>query len=80
MKKYSFENEHFSLVSGCCIIDKGTGNCIGCVCKGGIEWTQLEDKTKQAVSAFVGECAMNGITFLPRGGAEQFDTEIPVTK
>jgi hypothetical protein len=78
MKKQTYENENFLLVSGCAIIDKKTGNYLGAVCKGGVEWAQPDERTKLAVSAFVGECAMNGISFNPRGGAEQFDTETEV--
>lgn len=77
MKKDSYENDKFKIVSGCAIIDKKTGNQLGTIRKGGVEWTEPDWETKLAVSAFVGECAMQGVTFNPAGGAEQFDTEVP---
>ena len=74
MKKQTYENENFRLVSGCAIIDKQTGNYLGAVCKGGVEWAQPDHQTQLAVSAFIGECAMNGISF-PQSGGETGDQE-----
>ena len=55
MKQGEYENEKFRLVSGCAIIDKQTGNYIGAVAKGGVEWAQPDHQTQLAVSAFIGE-------------------------
>ncbi len=74
MKKDKYENENFRLVSGCAIIDKRTGNYLGAVARGGVEWAQPDQQTKVAVSAFIGECAMNGISF-PQTGSENEDQE-----
>lgn len=62
-KDTTYENENFILVSGCCVVDKKTDEYLGSVRNGGIEWRQPSPQTKLAVSAFIGECAMNGITF-----------------
>lgn len=69
MKKDNYENDNFKIVSGCCIQDKRTGNYIGSVGQGGIVWAEPDDKIKCAVSAFIGECVMNGVTIVvPQGG------------
>lgn len=69
MSKYSYENDQFMIESGCCIRDKRTGNYIGSVDKGGVVWAEPDDRIKRAVSAFIGECVMNGVTIIvPQGG------------
>ena len=64
----TYENERFQLVSGCCIVDKNTDECIGWVSNGGIEWKQPDRETQRTVSAFIGECAMHGVTFAVSAG------------
>jgi len=59
----TYENENFKLVSGCAIIDKNTDEYLGSVRNGGIEWKQPDWQMQRAVSAFVGEAAMHGVTF-----------------
>ena len=59
----TYENEDYKLVSNCCIIDKHTDQYVGSVHNGGIQWAEPDWQTKRAVSAFVGECAMNGVVF-----------------
>ena len=59
----TYENEQFQLVSGTAIIDKQTDEYLGSVRDGGIEWKQPDWETKRSVSAFIGECAMHGVTF-----------------
>ena len=59
----TYENEDYKLISGCCVVDKKTDEYIGSVRDGGIEWKQPDWETKRTVSAFIGECAMHGVTF-----------------
>lgn len=59
----TYENEDYKLVSGCCVIDKKTDEYLGSVRNGGIEWKQPDWQTQRSVSAFIGECAMHGVTF-----------------
>lgn len=68
MSKPDYENERFELVSGCCIIDKTTFHDVAHVRNGGIEWMPPDDRTQKAVSSFVFECALHGITF---GGKQE---------
>ena len=73
-----YENDRFLLVSGCAVIDKNTDRCLGTVVNGGVEWPRPDYQTQLAVSAFIGECAMNGISFSaapPHGGESEKQEE-----
>lgn len=66
----TYENENYQLVSGTAIIDKKTDEYLGSVRDGGIEWKQPDWETKRTVSAFIGECAMHGVTFTANNNKE----------
>ncbi len=65
MSDVLYENTSFRLEQGGRIYSRYNGELLGRIRNGGIKWEEPSYDTQRAVSAFVGEAAMHGVSVCP---------------
>ena len=60
-----YENESFRLEAGGRIYYQHNGELLGRIRNGSVKWEEPTYDTQRAVSAFIGEAAMHGVSVCP---------------